>query len=399
MSPTTKISAIKITKSEPSREAELLRGVHDPQTIYTLTLRNNLINPTKATTIDDWLPAGLEFLSCEGTDDHTTDAPTNPGSTDEYPGSGAIDVAAVTECHEPALVETVKTDPDGAGPLPDAIYTHVLWNTGDLTAGQTLTYRYRAAVPLAENTLDFNGASAGDGTAPDPASNEQAVNLDNNNGPETTDEQALTNYALAQGDYQGTRGGVQEVSSDHSITRTAEDLLVWKDGSSSVLEQGADTSWKLTFKTGEYRYSNDITVTDTLPSGLCPLGPVNYTTGNDADPYERQRHVLHQLPDQDPQEVPEQLPPDDTDRRQRRCLQQGRPHRQRLLALRLTGHPGLRHFRPGHLEQRRPARGRRRRLFSRPGRSVGLPPQGSRAQRYRLSGCDLRQHDPYLQPG
>lgn len=281
-STTTKISAIKITKSEPSREAELLRGVHDHQTIYTLTLRNNLINPTTATTIDDWLPAGLEFLSCEGTDDHTTDAPTNPGSTDEYPGSGPIDVAAVTECHEPALVETVKTDPDGAGPLPLAVYTHVLWNTGDLTAGQTLTYRYRAAVPLAENTLDFNGASAGDGTAPDPASNKQAVNLDNNNGPETTDEQALTNYALAQGDYQGTRGGVQEVSSDHAITRTAEDLLVWKDGSSSVLEQGGDTSWKLTFKTGEYRYSDNITVIDTLPSGLCPLGPVNYTTNNDA---------------------------------------------------------------------------------------------------------------------
>ena len=52
----SKINAIKITKSEPSREGEILRGVHDNQTIYTLKLRNNLVNPT----LDDdrRLPAG-----------------------------------------------------------------------------------------------------------------------------------------------------------------------------------------------------------------------------------------------------------------------------------------------------------------------------------------------------
>lgn len=217
--------------------------MHDHQTIYTLTLRNNLINPDQSDHDRRLASAGLEFPSCEGTDDHTTDAPTNPGSTDEYPGSGARSTSPRSRnATSPPWSRRSRPTPTVPARCPDAIYTHVLWNTGDLTAGQTLTYRYRAAVPLAENTLDFNGASAGDGTAPDPASNEQAVNLDNNNGPETTDEQALTNYALAQGDYQGTRGGVQEVSSDHSITRTAEDLLVWKDGSSSVLEQGADTS-------------------------------------------------------------------------------------------------------------------------------------------------------------
>ena len=86
-SSTSTIKAIKISKSEPSREGEILRGVHDNQTIYTLTLENNAVNPTASTTIDDYLPAGLEFLGCEGTPDSTTDAPTNPGSTQEYPGS------------------------------------------------------------------------------------------------------------------------------------------------------------------------------------------------------------------------------------------------------------------------------------------------------------------------
>ncbi len=86
-SSTSTIKAIKISKSEPSREGEILRGVHDNQTIYTLTLENNAVNPTASTTIDDYLPAGLEFLGCEGTPDSTTDAPTNPGSDQEYPGA------------------------------------------------------------------------------------------------------------------------------------------------------------------------------------------------------------------------------------------------------------------------------------------------------------------------
>lgn len=187
---TATISAIKITKSEPSREGEILRGVHDNQTIYTLKLENNSVNPTAATTIDDYLPAGLEFLGCEGTPDSTTDAPTNPGSPQEYPGSGPIVVKPVTDCHAPDLVETVELDPDLAGPMPFAVYTHVRWSTGTLAPSQILTYRYRAAVPLAENTLDWTVIE------PTPASGEQTANLDNNSGPEIVDEQDLTNYAL-----------------------------------------------------------------------------------------------------------------------------------------------------------------------------------------------------------
>jgi len=270
-----KIRAIELTKSEPSREGEILRGVHDNQTIYTLTLENNDVNPTENTTIDDYLPAGLEFLGCEGTVDSTTDAPTNSGSAQEYPGSGPIVVKPVTDCINPTLVETVEFDPDGSGPKPTAVYTHVRFDTGNLAPNQTKIFKYRAAVPLAENTLDWTGDE------PTPASGKQAVNLDNNSGPEVRDEQELTNYAFAAGTYKGNEAD-QDAESDDSITRTAEDLVVYKSASSDTLAQGADTEWELRFRTGEYRYSDDIVVTDTLPSGYCPLGPVNYTTGNDA---------------------------------------------------------------------------------------------------------------------
>ena len=268
------IRAIELIKSEPSREGEILRGVHDNQTIYTLTLRNNEVNPTASTKIDDFLPAGLEFLGCQNDPDNTTDAPSNPGSAQEYPGSGPIVIKPVPDCHAPTLVETINFDPDGAGPKPTAVYTHVQFDTGTLAPGQTKVYRYRAAVPLRENTLDWTG------TEPTPASGKQATNLDNNSGPEVRDEQPLTNYALAGGTYKGPAD--LAVTSDSSITRTSEDLVVYKSASTGTLSQGGDTEWELRFRTGEYRYSDNIVVTDTLPSGYCPLGPVNYTTQNDA---------------------------------------------------------------------------------------------------------------------
>jgi len=267
------ISALKLTKSEPSREGELLRGVHDHQTIYTLRVENNSINPADATFIDDYLPAGLEYLGCAGDPDNTTNAPTNPGSAQEYPGSGPIVVGAVANCQTPESVTTMFGDPDGIfGPMNTGVYTHVRWAVGTLAPSQVRTYSYRAAVPLAENTMDWTNG------APSPDSLDQAANLDNNSGDETVDEQDLTNYAIATGDYLGT-----PVESSQRLSRSAEDLLVYKDRNSGGLAQGAITTWTLTLKAGEYRYSEDIEVTDTLPNGYCPLGPVNYTTNNSPD--------------------------------------------------------------------------------------------------------------------
>ncbi len=52
------ITAVKIDKSEPSPEGELLRGVHDHQTTYTLDASRTTgsTRPT-AVVVDDYLPA------------------------------------------------------------------------------------------------------------------------------------------------------------------------------------------------------------------------------------------------------------------------------------------------------------------------------------------------------
>jgi uncharacterized repeat protein (TIGR01451 family)/fimbrial isopeptide formation D2 family protein len=272
--PTATILALEIEKGEPSPEGKILRGLHDHQTVYTLTVRNNAVKPTSSTVLEDFLPAGLEFLGCAGSPDNTTDAPTNPGSTEEYPGSGPIIVGAVADCFVPASVETVETDPDGAGPMPDAVYTHVIWDLGTLAPNAVRTYRYRAAVPLAENTVTWSG------TEPTPESGEQGANLDNNGGAEVRDGQDVSNFAATSGIFEGNSGN-EPAKSETILNRTAKDLIVLKTGSSGTLAQGAITEWQLRIRTGEYRFAENVVITDTLPSGLCPLGPVNYTTQND----------------------------------------------------------------------------------------------------------------------
>jgi uncharacterized repeat protein (TIGR01451 family)/fimbrial isopeptide formation D2 family protein len=270
---TTEINAIEVEKDEPSWEGEILRGVHDQQTVYTVTVRNNGIRATNGVRLVDYLPAGLEFLGCGGPGaDNTTNAPTNPGSAEEYPGKGPIVVPALAGCTAPASVETVNLDPDGAGPLPTAVYTRVTWDVGTLAATSEQRFLYRAAVPIRENTTTWPGATPATTGA-------QATNLDNNSGPETRDEQELTNYAVASGRYDGTL----TVDDDFHLTRTAEDWVVHKEGSSRELAQGSITEWTLTFETSEYRSIRDATVTDTVPNGLCPLGAINHTTQNGPD--------------------------------------------------------------------------------------------------------------------
>ena len=75
------ISAIQITKAEPSPEGELMRGVHDHQTTYTITVTNNAVGTTSNIVVDDYLSADLEFLGCGP----WTTPPTHrhePGKTD-----------------------------------------------------------------------------------------------------------------------------------------------------------------------------------------------------------------------------------------------------------------------------------------------------------------------------
>lgn len=236
-----------VKKSEPSPESELLRGVHDHKTVYTVKITNNLVKSTSGFTLTDYLPAGLEFLGCANVDN-------SAAGTVEYPGSGRIDATGLptftNPCPAPTTVSTVTTDPDGVGPLPNAVYTKVEWaSLGSLAASGTLSIDYAAAIPLKSNV-----ASAGIATA----------NLDNNTGPLTSDEQSLTNLAVAS----GVSGGSSYSVSD-SMTVSAEDVAMQKTTNQPAITQGAASAWTLNIESSEYALSTGpITVVDTLPDGL-----------------------------------------------------------------------------------------------------------------------------------
>ena len=259
----TELIPLRIVKNEPSPEGELLRGVHANQTIYTLTVSNNLVNATNGVVVDDYVPAALEFLGCGGIDNGTTGV--------EYPGSGSLagSVIAPATCPTPTLVDTVL-NPAG---YPAGIYTHVRWTLGNLAAGAVATIQYKAGIPIHANTLTFAGGT------PTAASRLQAANLDNNTGPEAQDEQALTNLSSADGAYQGATNPAPALplAATSQLTRTAEDLRILKSVNPTTVAHGQLSTWSLDVATSEYRGAGNITVTDTLPNGLCPLDTTNLT--------------------------------------------------------------------------------------------------------------------------
>ncbi|MCW2980935.1 MAG: conserved repeat domain protein, partial [Solirubrobacterales bacterium] len=274
---TTELTAIEIEKSEPNPEGEILRGVHEHQTVYTLTVKNNKVGPTQGTElrlgkpdaigIEDFLPAGLEFLGC-GTTDNTTNAiGTNPGSAEEYPGSGAIDpgnAPSVPNCIAPYYVKTEEVDPPGPKPL--GIYTHVKWEGPEsLAKGEKYKLEYVAAIPILRNSLTWSGAE------PSAESLGQIADLNNNQGPETFDEEELTNIARATGEYENV-----DVQDSDEMTRTAEDLAIQKSVNQGQIFDEAKSIWSLRLETSEYRWDEPVSITDELPNGLCPLGTKDF---------------------------------------------------------------------------------------------------------------------------
>ena len=270
----TLILPFQVTKTEPSPEAELLRGLHDQQTVYTIEVEAAPFASTTALVIEDWIPAGIEFLSCGGADNSTVG--------EEYPGSGPISVGAVANCYIPSLVETVDSGlPAG---LPPGVYTHVVWDNAALGgaaigAGATFSLNYGAAIPMFANTTTWAAGVP-------PTAGTQARNIDNNNGPstaETTTEQAFTNYAFATGMYAGDGNSYTD---DGSHTVTSEDVAMQKAVDRTVSSIGTVSKWTLTIRTSEYAAStNGIVVSDTVPDGLCPGGGTGCTAPGPTMPY------------------------------------------------------------------------------------------------------------------
>jgi len=271
---TTAVTALKITKDEPSPESKLLRGVHDHQTTYTLTVTDTGIAATTGVSVVDFLPASQEFLGCGGVDN------TSAGAV-EYPGSPPLSAGptlSAAQCPAPASVDTV-TDPVG---YPAGLYTKVTWNLGVFAAGQVRTIRYLAAIPLRQNVAFGAGA-------PSPASGLQTANLDNNTGSSTRqdgDASSSTNTATATGVYTGNVAPATPaaVTAQTTHTVTVNDLRVYKAVSPTEFKGGDVATYTLHVDAGEYTDSTAITVTDVLPNGICPLDNVsNHASGAPAE--------------------------------------------------------------------------------------------------------------------
>ncbi|WP_166787244.1 MULTISPECIES: S-layer family protein [unclassified Cryobacterium] len=263
----TKVAALKVTKTEPSPEHELMRGAQDQATVYTITTKNTGVAATTGVVLVDYLPAGLEFLGCGSVDN-------SAAGTEEYPGSGPLGSSTGgPSCATPALVETVN---DRAGFLGQ-VFTKVTWNLGTLTAGSTRTITYSAAIPLKANTMWPAGQ------VPNAAARLQAANLDNNTGASTRQEapaaagQGLTNTAVATGTYTGpvaTPADAAATSSD-SVTVKAMDLSIVKSVDSSDFVADGIAHFTLLLRSSEYTTDSAMTITDVVPNGLCPIMPAS----------------------------------------------------------------------------------------------------------------------------
>ena len=266
----TRLIPFELTKIQRDAESELLRGVHDHQTVYTLRVDNNFVNQTTNFEIVDYIPATMEFLGC-GTVDNTTYDDPDPGDGEEYPGSGGLNpgnAPPVNDCPTPSSVTTVTED--GTGSVPAGVYTRVAWDSAslaaalgseDLAAGAFFEIDYVAAIPLRANVDD--------GSTADPT-----ANLDNNTGALTTEvasavfpqaENSAENYAAATGDY----NDAVTSTDDDTASVFIEDVSIHKTVSDPKFVQGDTPFFTLTIESSEYTTSTGpITVTDTLPASL-----------------------------------------------------------------------------------------------------------------------------------
>lgn len=282
-----RVAALRVQKTEPSPESELLRGVHDHYTTYTVTVDYSGEGDTNDAVVTDYLPAGLEYLGIQGGDNSTA-------GTEEYPGSGRIPGTWSHSAGE--QVETVQITAAEATSLglPGAgVYTKVTWSLGNLSGGTeqnfagnqsgvpgTVTFSYRAGIPLFANEM------WPEGTAPTASSGQQAANLDNNTGASTRhgNESAhafahiLTNTVIASGTYQGAvRDEADRLASDtDSESVEAVDLHVIKSvrGGAAFVTSNLAT-YDLRIATSEYVDASNITLTDTIPNGLCTAFPAS----------------------------------------------------------------------------------------------------------------------------
>ena len=276
-SDSTEIVPFLVEINEGSPEMELIRGLHDQQTTYTITVTQAPHAGQTGLVIEDWIPAGIEFLGCGDPIDSD-----NSTVGEEYPGSGPIVVPPVADCFEPSFIETTSTGlPAG---LPPGVYTHVVWDNAALggisiPANGTFDFSYAAAIPLRQNTETWTNG--------EPATFDlQQRNIDNNNGPfttETSSEASWTSTAFGTATYVDDGGTYTD---DGDWTVTSEDVAVHKSVSPGTSLIGTISTWTLTVRTSEYATTSaNVVVDDLVPDGLCPGGTAGCAAGSPTPAY------------------------------------------------------------------------------------------------------------------
>ena len=330
------VNALRLEKSEPSPESELLRGVHNNSTTYTLRVWHTGEGDIDDVTVTDFIPAGLEYLGLGGAayPDRTTDANGTQGLV-EYAGAPRIDTPAPDpstwggpnaglNAAQPGG-ETVTTrvataaDADAhPGVVAGDVYTVVSWSIGELLKTGLASYsildpvaqnyaddagepgffeiRYRAAVPLFENTVDFDG----NGNQPTAdGGRHQIANLNNNRGASTRhgSEQTspgfdddgspkrYTNVATASGVYNGDVADPadRDLSDTGSESIDAVDVRLLKSVDDDEFTQGGLATYTLDIRTSEYTSAElgaggsevirPNRLVDDLGDGICPVFP------------------------------------------------------------------------------------------------------------------------------
>ncbi|MBT0993673.1 DUF11 domain-containing protein [Cellulomonas sp. DKR-3] len=219
--PDVTVTPVELTKSEPSTESELLRGLEDHVTTYTLTVRTARTAGTDDVVVTDLVPAPLHFLGCESVD---------------VPGGCA------------ALASATTAVDDEGHPV-----TAVVWQLGNVPAGTTVEIRYRAAAGTEELAADgtFTGAS----TRQDPAG------------------VPATNRARLTGTYTGAVAPGASADAVDSTEHTVRvmDVALHKSTSASSFVVGGTATFTLEVRVSQYVDAADLVVTDTLPDGVCPF--------------------------------------------------------------------------------------------------------------------------------
>lgn len=204
---------IRLVKTEADPEAEVYRGPDNAAT-YRLTVTAAPEAGSGSVVVTDLVPAQYQVTGCSA------------GCTQEIVTVGG------------------------------RVHTRLTWDLGALAAGATRTLTYTAFIGLREITAP-DGTPNGAPTRP------------------TGEGYDIENTAVATGSYTGglAPGAQPAFTVEDSFTVRVLDAGIVKSHAGGDFEAGEARTFSFAIRTSEYIGTSTLTLTDTIPDGLCPVVP------------------------------------------------------------------------------------------------------------------------------